>query len=168
MAPAQIISHAVWLYASVLFELQEIPNFSLSGASRITSLFGSGVRFGPAPDPPGAGETPGRRGTWTNYEHPRSPAVSLAGCGPDGDMIDILAPRRYRHAAERFFRKILKGKGRRPASDPTAAQLLSPRPRDAFCRAQHAPYENNRAEISHQPTRQRERQIRRFKSTAHA
>ena len=29
-------------------------------------------------------------------------------------------------------------------------------------------YENNRAEVSHQPTRQRERQMRRFKSAAHA
>ena len=28
-------------------------------------------------------------------------------------------------------------------------------------------YANNRAEVSHQPTRQRERQIRRFKSAAH-
>ena len=28
-------------------------------------------------------------------------------------------------------------------------------------------YENNRAEVSHQPTRQRERQMRRFKSAAH-
>ena len=30
------------------------------------------------------------------------------------------------------------------------------------------PYANNRAEVSHQPTRQRERQMRRFKSAAHA
>ena len=29
-------------------------------------------------------------------------------------------------------------------------------------------YENNRAEVSHQPARQRERQMRRFKSAAHA
>ena len=29
-------------------------------------------------------------------------------------------------------------------------------------------YENNRAEASHQPTRQRERQMRRFTSAAHA
>ena len=29
-------------------------------------------------------------------------------------------------------------------------------------------YENNRAEVSHQPTRQRERQMRGFKSTAQA
>ena len=28
-------------------------------------------------------------------------------------------------------------------------------------------YANNRAEVSHQPTRQRERQMRRFKSTGH-
>ena len=31
-----------------------------------------------------------------------------------------------------------------------------------------AQYQNNRAEISHQPTRQRERQMRRFKSPCHA
>ena len=30
------------------------------------------------------------------------------------------------------------------------------------------PYENNRAEVSHQPTRQREGQMRRFKSVAQA
>jgi len=29
-------------------------------------------------------------------------------------------------------------------------------------------YANNRAELSHEPTRQRERQMRRFKSAAHA
>jgi len=29
-------------------------------------------------------------------------------------------------------------------------------------------YENNRTELSHQPSRQRERQMRRFKSTAQA
>ena len=29
-------------------------------------------------------------------------------------------------------------------------------------------YENNRAEVSHQPTRQRERHLRRFTSAAHA
>jgi putative transposase len=29
-------------------------------------------------------------------------------------------------------------------------------------------YANNRAKVSHQPTRQRERQMRRFKSAAHA
>ena len=29
-------------------------------------------------------------------------------------------------------------------------------------------YENNRAEVSHQPTRHRERQMRQFKSAAHA
>ena len=29
-------------------------------------------------------------------------------------------------------------------------------------------YENNRAEVSHQPTRQRERQMRRFTSAVHA
>ncbi len=31
-----------------------------------------------------------------------------------------------------------------------------------------AQYENNRAEVSHQPTRRREDQMRRFKSVSHA
>ena len=90
----------------------------------------------------------------------------------DGDVIDILVQsRRDRGAAARFFRKLLKAQGRMPR------RLITDKLR-SYSAAHGAvmpsvihstqQYENNRAEVSHQPTRQRERQMRRFKSPAHA
>jgi putative transposase len=90
----------------------------------------------------------------------------------DGDVIDILLqPRRDRRAAERFFRKLLKGEGRAPRrlitdklrSYSAAHSRVMPSVVHTTQR-----YENNRAEVSHQPTRQREQQMRKFKSAAHA
>ena len=87
-------------------------------------------------------------------------------------MIDLLVQsRRDRHAAVRFFRKLLKGQGREPSRLITdkfrsyAAARRTVMPSVAHSTQQ---YDNNRAEVSHQPTRQRERQMRRFKSAAHA
>ena len=89
----------------------------------------------------------------------------------NGDVIDILVQaRRDRQAAARFFRTLLKGQGREPR------RLVTDKLRS--CAAAHRavmpsvvhstrPYENNRAEVSHQPTRQRERQMRRFKFARH-
>ena len=86
----------------------------------------------------------------------------------DGDVIDILAqPRRNRRAAIRFFRKLLKGQGRIPRrlitdklpSYGAARRVVMP---SVVHRTD--PYANNRAEVSHEPTRQRERQMRGFKS----
>ena len=90
----------------------------------------------------------------------------------DGDVIDILVQsRRNRRAAMRFFRKLLKGQGREPRrliTDKLRSYSAAHRtvmPSVVHCTEQYA---NNRAEVSHQPTRQRERQMRRFKSAAHA
>ena len=90
----------------------------------------------------------------------------------DGDELDILVqPRRNRRAAIRFFRKVLKGQGREPRrlvtdklrSYPAACRTVLPSVVHVTDQ-----YANNRAEVSHQPTRQRERQMRRFKSAVHA
>ncbi len=90
----------------------------------------------------------------------------------DGDVIDILVrSRRDRRAAKRFFRKRLKGQGnvpRRLVTDKLRsypAALRSVMPSVIHSTKQ---YENSRAEVSHQPTRQRERQMRRFKSPGQA
>ena len=89
----------------------------------------------------------------------------------DGDLLDILVQsRRNRRAAMRFFRKLLKRYGgvpRRLITDklrsyPAACRVVMPSV--VHCTDQYA---NNRVEVSHQPTRQRERQMRRFKSAAH-
>lgn len=90
----------------------------------------------------------------------------------DGDVLDILVQsRRDARAAERFFRKVLKGQeeeSRRLVTDKLRS--YKPAQRAALPSAVHDTqrYRNNRAEVSHQPTRQRERQMRRFKTRHHA
>ena len=90
----------------------------------------------------------------------------------DGDVIDILVqPRRDRRAAERFFRMLLKGQGREPRRliiDKLGSYSAAHRTVMPSVTHSTEQYENNRAEVSHQPPRQRVGQMRRFKSTAHA
>ena len=90
----------------------------------------------------------------------------------DGDVIDILVQsRRNRRAAERFFRKLLKAQGKVPFRLVTdKLKSYSAALRTIMPSANHDTerYANNRAEVSHQPTRQRERQMRRFKSPRQA
>ena len=89
----------------------------------------------------------------------------------DGDVIDILLQsRRDRRAAAHFFRKLLKGQGREPRrliTDKLRSYAAAHRTVMPSVVHSTRQYENNRAEVSHQPTRQRERQMRRFKSAAH-
>jgi putative transposase len=89
-----------------------------------------------------------------------------------GTVIDILVqPKRDRFAAIRFFRKLLRTTGRPPRviitdklrSYGAAKRVVLPRVAHRQSR-----YLNNRAENSHQPTRQRERRMKRFKSAEHA
>ncbi len=90
----------------------------------------------------------------------------------DGDLLDILVQsRRDRRAAIRFFRKVLKRQGRLPRRLITdKLRSYSVAHRTVMPSVPHSTrqYENNRAEASHQPTRQRERQMRQFKSVGHA
>ncbi len=90
----------------------------------------------------------------------------------DGDVIDILVQRRRNaSAAKRFFRKLLKGQGSEPRWLVTdKLRSYGAAHRNVMPSVEHVTerYANNRAEVSHQPTRQRERQMRRFKSAAHA
>jgi DDE domain len=89
-----------------------------------------------------------------------------------GVVIDILVqPKRDRFAAIRFFRKLLRTSGWHPRviitdklrTHGAARKALLPRVTHRQSR-----YLNNRAENSHQPTRQRERRMRRFNSPEHA
>ena len=91
----------------------------------------------------------------------------------NGVVIDILVqPKRYRFATMRFFRRLLRATGLRPPrvivtdglrSYGAAKRVVMP----GVAHRQHR-YLNNRAENSHQPTRERERRMRRFKSAGHA
>jgi len=90
----------------------------------------------------------------------------------DGTVLDILVQaRRDKAAAVKFLRKLLKGLAYVPrvvitdklASDGAAM-------RDVLPSVEHRRHKglNNRAGNSHQPTRERERRMRRFKSPGHA
>lgn len=90
----------------------------------------------------------------------------------EGDVLDILVqPRRNKAAAIQFFRKLLKGQGcalRQIVTDKLAsysAAKAAVMPSVMHVRDKGA---NNRAENSYQPTRERERRRRRFKSSGEA
>jgi len=90
----------------------------------------------------------------------------------DGDVLDILVQsRRDKRAAKKFFRKLLKGLRYVPRVI-VADQLRSytAARTEIMPSVEHVQqkYQNNRAENSHQPTRLREKVMRRFKSARHA
>jgi putative transposase len=90
----------------------------------------------------------------------------------DGNVFDILVQsRRSAKAAKRFFRKLLKGLQYVPRVIVTdKLKSYAAAKRDVLPGVEHrqSRYLNNRAEVSHQPTRRRERQMQRFKSARHA
>ena len=104
-------------------------------------------------------------------QDPGAATVSVAGVDEDGDVLDILVQsRRNRRAATRFFRTLLKRQGREPRRLITdKLRSYSAAHRTVMPSVVHSThqYENNRAEVSHQPTRQREQQMRGFTSAAH-
>ena len=176
--PPEIISHAVWLYHRFCLSFRDTEDLLAQRGITVTyetirqwcQTFGLDyarrLRRGR-----------GRMGdTWYLDEL----FVTIQGqrqylwraVDQDGDVIDILVQsRRNRGAAARFFHTLLKGQGRVPRrlitdklrSYAAAHRMIMP----AVVHSTQQ-YENNRAEVSHQPTHQRERQMRRFKSAAHA
>ena len=86
----------------------------------------------------------------------------------DGEVVDVfLQSRRDSKAAQRFFKRLLtnhRGEPRKIVTDKLRS--YGPAHRELVPDAIHdmSQYANNRAELSHQPTRVRERGMRRFKS----
>jgi putative transposase len=175
--PPAIISHAVWLYYRFTLSFRDVEDLL---AQRGITVSYESIRhwcetFGVAY----AGD---RRRAWPVGDtwHLDELFVRIRGqrqylwraVDQNGEVIDILLqPRRDRHAAARFFRKLLKRSGRVPhrlvtdrlGSYRAAHRIIMPSVVHDTTR-----YANNRAEVSHQPTRQRERHMRRFKSVAQA
>src|SRR5215207_7295859 len=90
----------------------------------------------------------------------------------DGTVLDILVQRRRnKRAAKKFFRKLLKGLTYVPRVIVTdKLKSYEAAKREILPGVEHRQhrYLNNRAENSHQPTRQRERRMQRFKSPGQA
>ena len=84
-------------------------------------------------------------------------------------MVDVfLQARRDGRAAMRFFKRLLKVNGREPrkiVTDRLRSYGVAHRELIPDTIHDTSQYANNRAELSHQPTRVRERGMHRFKST---
>ena len=90
----------------------------------------------------------------------------------DGEVVDVfLQKRRDGAAAKRFFKRLLKihvGEPRKIVTDKLRSYGVAYRELIPDAIHDTSQYANNRAELSHQPTRVRERGMRKFKSVQQA
>lgn len=176
--PPEVISHAIWLYFRFPLSLRMVEEML---AARGIVVSHETVRqwarkFGQA----FANQIRRRLSRAGDKWHLDEVVITIAdkkhwlwrAVDQDGIVLDVLVQsRRDRHAAKRLLRKLLKRQGQVPrmlltdklASDPAAKKELMPG-------VEHRRHKglNNRAENSHQPTRRRERQMKRFKSAGQA
>ena len=176
--PPEIISHAVWLYHRFGLSFRDVED--LLAERGITVSYETIRQWCQAFGPDYARRLRRRRGRLGDTWYLDELFVTIQGrrqylwraVDQDGDVIDILVqPRRNRHAVARFFRTLLKGQGRPPRRLVTdKLRSYAAAHRTVMPSVEHGTrqYANNRAETSHQPTRQRERQMRGFTSVAHA
>ncbi len=176
--PPEIIGHAVWLYHRFCLSFRDVEDLLAQRGVRVSyeTIRQWCHTFGPAY----AKTLRRRRGRLGDTWYLDELFVKIQGrrrylwraVDQDGDVIDILVQsRRNRQAATRFFRKLLKAQGRVPRrliTDKLRSYAAAHRTVMPSVIHSTRQYENNRAEVSHQPTRQREGQMRRFKSVGHA
>jgi len=175
--PYEIISHAVWLYHRFCLSFRDVEdllaqrgiNVSYETVRQWCRKFG--IEY--------ARRLRRRQGRLGDTWHLDELFVTIQGqrqylwraIDQDGDVIDILVqPRRDQRAAERFFRKLLKGQEREPRRLVTdKLRTYEAALRTIMPSVVHdTEYANNRAEVSHETIRQRERQMRGLKSVAQA
>ena len=176
--PPEIIRHAVWLYHRFTLSFRDVEEL-LAERGIIVSYEAIRywcLKFGPAY----ARNLRRKQGRLGDIWHVDELFITIQGqrfylwraVDQDGDVIDILVTqRRDRRAVKRFFRKALKQQGQAPWQLITdKLRSYAAAHREIFPSVVHrtGQYENNRAEASHQPTRQQERQMRRFKSIVQA
>src|SRR3954452_14035274 len=176
--PAELIRPAVWLYFRFPLSLRMVDELLAARGIMVSheSVRQWALKFGQdfanqiRRRPPRAGDK------W----HLDEVVVKIAGVthwlwravDQDGLVLDVLVQsRRDKDAAKRLLRKLLKRQCRAPrvmitdklASYGAAKKEITPG-------VEHRPHKglNNRAENSHQPTRRRERQMKRFKSARQA
>ena len=176
--PSEIISHAVWLYHRFCLSFREVEEILAERGITVTyeTIRQWCQKFGPDY----ARKLKTRQGRLGDRWHLDDVCITIQGerqylwraVDQDGDTLDILVQRRRNQtAAERFIRRLLKGQGGEPRwlvtdqlrSYDAAHGTMMP----TVAHRNHV-YANNRAEVSHQPTRQREYHMRGFSSSTQA
>jgi len=176
--PAEIISHAVWLYFRFSLSYRDVEELLAARGIVVTyetirqwcqkfgQQYAKGLRR--------------RRAQTGDKWHLDEVFLKINGklhylwraVDQYGNVLDILVQsRRNKQAAKKFFRKLLKGCQYVPRvliTDKLGSYAAAKK--EVLSGVEHRMHKrlNNRAENSHQPTRQRERTMRRFKSAGHA
>ena len=176
--PAAIISHCVWLYFRFCLSFRDVQEMMLGRGMQVSheAIRLWTLKFG-AEYAQRLRRRVGRYGaTWHLDEvfcRINGALVYLwRAVDQDGETLDVLVQkRRNAKAAKRFFRKLLKGLRYSPRTIVTdkLSSYITARA-EVIPEVEHRKGGrlNNRAENSYQPTRERERRMRRFKSMCDA
>jgi putative transposase len=176
--PVEVISHCVWLYYRFPLSFREVEEMMLERGVVVTyetirawcrtfgQAFANGLRR--------------RRARPGDKWHLDEVFIKINGkthylwraVDQDGTVLDILVTsRRDAKAATRFFRKLLTGLRFVPrvlVTDKLGSYGVAHRRLMRSVEHRRSKYLNNRAENSHQPTRARERAMKRFRSAGGA
>jgi putative transposase len=176
--PADVISHCVWLYHRFPLSLREVEELMLERGVVVSyeTVRRWCVKFGPAY----ARELRRRRPRPGDKWHLDEVFIKINGeqkylwraVDQDGMVLDILVQnQRNKAAARRFFRRLMKKTRTVPRVIVTdKLRSYSAAHREVMPCVEHRCHKglNNRAENSHQPTRQRERAMKGFRSVGGA
>jgi putative transposase len=176
--PAEIISHGVWLYYRFCLSYRDVEELLFERGVVVTyeAIRKWCRKFGQHY----ANQLRHRRPRPGDKWHLDEVFLTINGerhylwraVDQDGHVLDILVQsRRNKNAAKKFFRKLLKGLMYVPRVLITdKLKSYGAAKREVMPSVEHRQhrYLNNRAENSHQPTRQREWRMQGFKSPGHA
>src|ERR687885_2100141 len=176
--PPEVISHAIWLYFRFPLSLRMVEEMLVARGILVSheTVRQWAHKFGQQ----FANEIRRRLPRASDKWHFDEVAIKIAGkthwlwraVDQHGIVLDVLVQsRRDASAANRLLRKLLKRQGRAPRvmiTDKLASYAAAKA--DLLPSVEHRRHKglNNRAENSHQPTRRRERQMKRFKSPGQA
>jgi putative transposase len=176
--PPEIIQHAVWLYYRFNLSSRDIEDLLAERGIAVSyeSIRLWCIKFGPRY----ARRLKRRHRGYGDTFFIDEVFVRIQGkqhylwraVDQDGEVVDVfLQARRDGRAAKRFFKRLLKThrlEPRKIVTDKLGSYGVAHRELIPDTIHDTSQYANNRAELSHQPTRVRERGMRRFKSVHQA
>jgi putative transposase len=176
--PAEIIAHCVWLYHRFPLSFREVEELMLERGVVVSyeTVRRWCVKFGQSY----AGALRRRRPRPGDKWHLDEVFIKINGelkylwraVDQDGNVLDILVQnRRNKAAARRFFRRLMKRTRAAPRVIVTdRLRSYGAAHREVMHSVEHRSHKglNDRAENSHQPTRQREQAMKSFRSVGAA
>ncbi|MGW1553424.1 IS6 family transposase [Streptomyces sp. NPDC002346] len=172
--PTEVVAHCVWLYHRFPLSFREVEELMLARGVTVSyeTIRQWCAKFGPE-----YARELRRRRPQTGDKWPLDEAFLKANgerrylwraVDQDGDVLDIMVQaKRDAKAAKRFLAKLMRKQHRVPrvlVTDRLRSYRVAHRELMRSVEHQRSRYLNNRAENSHQPTRQRERAMKGLRS----